>query len=220
MPTKKPKKPVRLTKNERRVAIARDVLFQIRAEKINPESGVWLESDDPLLLDVKVPIAAHKEPWQRTVKEEKQVKEVRAEVMPTQIRDHDLAPCNACALGAMFYSYIQKENHVKVADLLDEPGSPLLVGSYYSFREKLLKVFTEDQMALIENAFEQGQGGLMDHEGKGRQWELTRLAAEIFGQRYYKDDERLKQIMRNIIRNDGQFVPPRWAVREAMRREE
>jgi hypothetical protein len=92
--------------------------------------------------------------------------------------------CRVCALGGMFISYAKLFNKVNAGAPKKPAESPLL------------EFFTQDQLILIEEYFEG--------------WN-TDLAEENLVQhtdwRYSPAKDRLKLIMKNIIKNDGTFCP-------------
>src|SRR5579885_1896683 len=100
----------KLSKAEQRVAIAKDVLKQLKAKKIRPKFGVYLgmpsRSDDlnfrkhliPNLMDEKL--------------NDKDLQEVLQKI-PT---------CEACALGSMFYCSVKKYDNYPIAKLREEEG--------------------------------------------------------------------------------------------------
>jgi len=88
-------------------------------------------------------------------------------------------------------------------------------------RERLKEAFTFDQMVLIERAFECDSSlGLassyvsleteVDNFGERPEAKDVHKAsadAETFGRKYDDSKKRLAAIMRNIIRNNGEFIP-------------
>jgi len=93
--------------------------------------------------------------------------------------------CHVCALGACFLANVERRNKVDLED-------------FYGRRDievNLAGIFSAEQMDEIETAFE----GNTSHGGS---WD-----AVAFGNRYHDDTARLRAIMRNIIKNDGEFIP-------------
>ena len=93
--------------------------------------------------------------------------------------------CHVCALGACFLANVERRNKVETSDEYVR----------YEIAENLSSIFSPDQMDEIESAFE-----VSAHHGGS-------LAAVVFGRRYDTDDKRLRAIMRNIIKNNGEFIP-------------
>lgn len=166
------------TKSQKRVMIAQDVLAQLKAKRYIPESGVWVE---PRYKSGKMG------------NEEESVQKLFAE--------KNITKCNVCALGAMFMSCTNMNNNTTVDDLDDECTGMLgdLISDNYKLSNGLNRIFTYQQLALIETYFENGDGYFQhqdidyDHLDK---FSVT-----------YNEDERLEQIMKNIIENQGTFKP-------------
>lgn len=109
--------------------------------------------------------------------------------------------CNVCGIGACFVSMVKLGNsiatkqvgingYIENGDSIDDDD----------MRKLLENVFSEDQLSLIECAFERdlgfGYAPMLDQE-----------AAKSFGEKYKHDSTRLKAIMKNIIKNKGEFIP-------------
>jgi hypothetical protein len=109
--------------------------------------------------------------------------------------------CGCCALGAIFVSAVERFNGVRVGVNMDS----CRVFGFDDIKRPLRRFFSAEQMKLIEIAFEVG-GGYFLHK-KFKPAELG-LAARNFGFRYDDPEQRMVAIMRNIIRNDGEFKPP------------
>jgi hypothetical protein len=117
---------------------------------------------------------------------------------------HKLAKhCDVCALGACFISHIGLFNNVASSAVIRKSydnSVPCIYFDYNVMMKSLRKTFSSDNLYLIESAFEKravyGAGGGTDVQ-----------AAVVFGERYGDPSERLKAIMRNIIANNGRFVP-------------
>ena len=166
-----------MTKKHRVIEVAKDVLYLIKAKKVNVLSGSWL-------------CIFHS------------------------------ATCEACAIGACFLSIVNKINKLDIGNSEKE----------FSLREiycHLIKVFSKQQIILIENSFECGSGGLRINGyngklkfnqlviGRGVYNELkdTKISYDLlnkaisFGRNYQKSEDRLVAIMKNIIKNNGVFKP-------------
>lgn len=107
--------------------------------------------------------------------------------------------CQVCALGACFISMGRLYNDTPIGSMIPPYWGE---GQLKAIREEILlpliRYFPISQLREIETAFEQsvdiGQGS---------------PAAKQWGQKYKEDKERLAAIMRNIIRNKGEFVVPK-----------
>lgn len=99
--------------------------------------------------------------------------------------------CRACALGSIFAACIARPE----LKLKAEPGYE---GDDNEQRVALSPYFSEEQLMLIESAFE------MDDFTYGDDgWE----DAVDFGRMFNNDKDRLLAILQNIIDNNGEFVP-------------
>ena len=110
--------------------------------------------------------------------------------------------CNTCAKGGLFVSYVGRANKMLVEDVdisaNDHSNSSM---------QKLLEIFTERQLALIEYAYEFHQ--YIDHDLQGEEIEFdesTQERIEDFYFRYSENDDRLIAICENIIKNEGVFI--------------
>lgn len=85
---------------------------------------------------------------------------------------------------------------------VSEVNSFSVVTTYPNIRSKLKKYFTDDQLKLIEIAFECGSGNHGVNSSRT-------MDAKRFGKQFPRKDLRLQAIMLNIIQNEGTFNPPR-----------
>lgn len=110
--------------------------------------------------------------------------------------------CEACALGGMFISCIKSES-------IDATDMNFRANPFFQIKEKLGKIFSEDQLELIECAFESGQGAVSEnwtaYKEKSKREDFKK-ARDMFSHRQLSE-ERLLSIMQNILENDGEFVP-------------
>jgi hypothetical protein len=108
--------------------------------------------------------------------------------------------CNVCAKSTLFMSKVLRKNNYNYH--FDGPGDE-------PNREvcNYLSEFSQDQLDLIECAYE-----LDTFSWTNCDRDLAEIAVyAYFG---YNQDERLVLILKNIIRNKGEFVIPRRAIRE------
>lgn len=187
----------KMTPEKRRMAIARDVIEQVRRKRIVPESGTWCEvNDGDGLLKNSLPIE---------VTEETQLQTVLAGL-----------PCSACAVGSLFACAVLRKDDLPLSDVgsgvtsvdiegMNEYNDAIEVnpGDFSACAAYMDDIFDEDQLLLMEAAFEQGgtQG-----------WEQHNLGGYTdaceFGGGFEDDEDRLLAIMENVLANKGTFVPP------------
>jgi hypothetical protein len=103
-------------------------------------------------------------------------------------------PCTVCAKGALFLSLVRKKNSFKLSEDTINSGE-------VDVFPKLKKHFNQTTIALMECAFEGPHNvytALNADEEK---------ATDAFSERYDDDVKRLKAILKNVIKNRGQFKP-------------
>lgn len=175
----------KLTKPERRIAILKDALAQVkRGYYISTCGSVW---DLDGILDKK---------------EEKlyKGKDLQKVLTLEFLKQNN---CEVCQRGALLLSTIRKENSFKVEyieDLSDvDNGSfdPESKGD-----KRLLKLFSAEQIAMMESAFE---GCFFNNEIHTNCHKLSK--AIEFGELYKEARERQIAILKNAIKNNGIFKP-------------
>lgn len=100
--------------------------------------------------------------------------------------------CKVCAIGAMSI----------IKSVLDKDDNPLL-GHHGRHFEILTRVFSEEQLRLIETAFEI----CFIYSPETDEEEESMNHGVQFGRQYYRDGDRLEMIMHNICDNKGEFKP-------------
>lgn len=157
-----------MTRAQKRVAVAKDVLLQLSESRVKASSGVWFSVYDGLTVG-------------------KQLQEELTKV-----------DCIVCALGGLFVGCVNLFNDFTVSRHLKKFGSldrdDLLV--------KVGKLFSKKQIDLIEVAFERHAYG-WNHNLSKKETER----ALSFNYNNVNADDRMRAIMNNIIKNNGQFVP-------------
>jgi hypothetical protein len=117
--------------------------------------------------------------------------------------------CNVCALGACLLSTVTLYNKFDFNESLrvDRTGKTILDTDSDRVVKRLSSVFSREQMALIEMAFERNNhsGAIWDHRVNDT---VVGQRAEAFGRQHRSPRERLRAIMKNIVKNGGKFVPP------------
>lgn len=175
----------RLKMNKKAIAVATDVLSRLRY--LNVKAEYYLYSKE-----------WHGEEWQQRQDNSGLDREKDAQ---DDVRAYE-KNCSVCALGACLLSYVRKYDNVKNDELLD------ICGNRHDIVYDLLSdVFSEEQLSLIESAFEQDSKGIFDT------WDELVVGegadnAIAFGKRFTDDKKRLRAICKNIVANKGNFVPP------------
>ncbi len=170
-------------KAEMRVAIAKDVIAQIKAKKYNPMQGCWVEQVDGPDYD----------DWLFEKAENCKV--------DVQVYTKSIKKCNVCALGSLFVSAVNKYNNVYGTF---ETVSTMEV---FDFKETnnnspLLRYFTINQIKLIEHTFEGGVGAVYFDDDHPMFYKSS-----AFYSQYPDSKDRLLAIMKNIVENKGTFKP-------------
>lgn len=182
----------KLSKAKQRVEIAKDVISILNM--INVQPGTYFETYEDLVeYDGEGNVTTSQEP-----QEILQSPEV-------------LNQCNVCALGACFIS------KVRVANKCDRESLDNAIGDSEKIRSHLSEYFSNKQIELIESAFEQDNFGGVSDDGYDAPYYDYKIGACVahkdikraisFGNRYRSDENRLKAIMENIVKNKGEFKP-------------
>lgn len=181
----------KMTKAEKRVAIAKDVLAQIKCENYVPRSGVYVDIN----------------PTRKAMDKGLYIDSLSQRPADLMLEE-GLVTCTVCAKGAMFMSHIRKDSDTcSVSDAKEGDSED-------NIEERLTDIFDEKQLDMIEAAFESDGAFYADnHVGnfEKEDWDgnITYIGkagkAERFGEKYSDDQRRLVGIMKNIIKNEGTF---------------
>lgn len=174
-----------LSHQEKRVAIAKDVLKQLDARRLVAQSKTWLVGGAGT---IRITEEDHEKPL--------------CQLLASQ------ESCNVCALGGILVSAAKLANAATVNDVRDKNTEGYFVVDMFTMLPYLKNFFDESQLRLIELAFERGDGGYSPAS------QADYEAAEIFAQQKtylagdeVDDDTRLRLIMECVVRNNGTFVP-------------
>ena len=165
----------KLSPADKRVAIATDVILQLRAGKFNAQQGVYASLGRELT--------------------NTELKKDASEVFTNK-------SCTVCGIGGLFVSAVCNADNLPVSqvELFNIREASVSGEAAYDY---LVQFFDEDQLKLIETAFEQRDDfGADDYE------------ALLFGEDVEDDEDRLRLIMENIIVNNGTFVPSQTPVQQ------
>ncbi len=167
-----------LPQNEQRIRLAQDVIQHLHAKKLIATSNLYIAFGGEDNHEEIVELNNHVE-----------LKEYAA---------NNEVSCEVCAIGALFISEVMYTNDVSMPSI-KYPESDKLY-------KRLSNYFKEDQLALIEVAFEMDSWYAEQRCPGLPQTEIE--AAEDFGLEFDGDDDRMTAIMRNMIANNGKFIPP------------
>jgi hypothetical protein len=173
-----------MTPNEKRVAIARDLIEHVNAGRVRAQESVWLSSRGAV---------------QFSNSDERQLDAV-LKAVPT---------CTCCQLGGLLYATACRANAVKVSDVTNEYDDDDSL-DYSGFSGYLERYFEEQQLMLMEMAFEGGDGAFSGYDLDTNEETEDELehAANAFYFRHDNDEERMVAICQNIIDHGGEFVLP------------
>lgn len=186
-----------LPTNEKAVLVAKDVLAQVKAKRYKPKVGTYV-------------YVANGYKFEGSIKE----------------NFNKIEECQVCALGSMLMSSTHLGNILTTSDITAFLDRDFLRRSE-KVTELFYSIFNDKQLLLIETAFEgytyffelnktlikkQFQKDFRYHESSDRYADeiLTfdeTLACEMFHRKYPAAEKRLNAICRNIIKNNGVFIP-------------
>jgi len=171
-----------LTKAEKRVAIAKDVLKYVGKGKFEARGGVYYraielsnEFDSLSGYDSDKPVELQKILQKAT-------------------------SCTVCAKGALLFADILKKNECKMSEfeLGDKEEQNFIA-------ERLTKDWTIKQLGLIESAFEENGQYAIEVGYSAKMADRVEQYRE--DKRVDDDESALISIMKNIIKNKGTFKP-------------
>ena len=197
---------------QKRVLIAKDVIAQIKAKKIKPESGTFVsvEKVKGFISSTEADrrYGSYNYSMDRLSDSEGSDADVRHLYLENTIQQ-----CSCCALGGMFMSCTLYNNNTTVDNLSyagDDIGNMLYEDSEPgSLSNGLDKFFSVAQLRLIEQTFE-GDNGVVNSgmdSDTGEVIDPFSPRAAAFYEKYKKPKDRLIAIMQNIVKNNGTFKP-------------
>ena len=175
---------------EKRVLIAKDVIAQVKAKKIKPGRGAFVQFEGDHNIDAFC----------------------RELFLKDQIKQ-----CECCAIGGMLvsctlYSKTSAENFNGICAYRNFNGICAYLDGFPSeggITGVLEKLFSISQLRLIEQTFECDNGFVKSqhNDQRGKMFPKFSFKSSAFCGRYPKTKDRLVAIMRNIIKNNGTFKP-------------
>jgi hypothetical protein len=164
----------------KRVVIAEDVLQQMKAKRFIAKLGTY----------IGVPYSV-KEKFESSGEGEGEPAPLHEVLEGVQ--------CEVCGIGSLFVAAVDRMNECSVSDIDAVDDDRFM-------REYLGGFFEEDQLVLIEAAFE---GRFIRRGSTGyAEWSSEVTDAIRFGNSAGEDAaKRLRKIMKNIVDNKGTFVP-------------
>ena len=200
MATKTKTKKKRLTKIQMRVAIAKDVIAQINSKKLIPETGVWIY--DPKLGSID----DHIDNLIDKAMEDEKNDTCRFEPFNARDFTKKVNKCKVCALGSIFVSAVNLYDDVELKD--GEEAASVFETLDLS---PLSKYFSPTSLAFIECCFEgEDSAHWCDIDGK------ESAIAIAYHRSFRLSKERLIAIMKNIVRNKGEFIAEQDLTKEML----
>ena len=177
-------KTLTATNRRKAVAIAKDVVAQLRLKRLKASPGDYCRVEYDHMYEYFEDSVNRKDSFQKTFKKNKKVS------------------CRVCAMGAVFIGYINRFNKVTNDEVNDpDPGDII---------ELVDDVFSEFQLRLMEMAFEgEWQDTKLVEDFSEKEQENMERKAEQYYRKYPDPDQRLRAIMLNVVRNNGEFVLPK-----------
>lgn len=171
----------KLSRNEQRVAIAKDVLKQIKAQSYIPSYGKYLDA----------PLGKHPEPFTFSASLEEPIN--LQNIIPTR--------CSVCAIGALFVSMVRVGNNVS-----SDAGS--IYTDYGRKNKKVVHLSPTVLFNTLSDYFSFDELRAMESLFEG--WESRVVIPQKNAAAYRKvanstPAARLKFIMQHIMDNDGMF---------------
>jgi len=160
----------------KRVAVARDVLKALDAERYEASPGTYIAVTN-------MPDALER--WRDDYSKE-------GSPLALQKFLQTKAECYVCAIGAAAVSCVRKFDSVTPRAFAET-----------SARSLASDIFSSDQLALMEAAFEVEAGYVRDNGGAA----LLGERAVRFGDRFDEPRERMHAIFSNVVKNKGVFRP-------------
>ena len=168
------------TQRRKAIEIARDVLLQLRLKRIKASPGTYLQID---ISDEAKTCA---------------LDNGNASFKKSFAQDKNIF-CRVCAIGAAYIGYINRFNRVT--------NDEAVGASSYWMINTLSAIFSEDQLRLMEAVFEGGFTSDIPDWYWYNEALIDTLTSNFY-EKYENNDQRLRAIMINVIRNDGEFRLP------------
>jgi len=174
------------TQRRKAIEVARDVLLQLRLKRIMASSGTYLQID----------VSGEAETCA--------LDNGDASFKKSFAQDKSIS-CRVCAIGAAYIGYINRFNRV-TNDQAESAGVNQMI-------DTLSAIFSEEQLRMMEAVFEGGFVGgdpdwYLDLDYENEEQARVDMLINNFYEKYDDDDQRLRAIMINVIRNNGEFRLP------------
>lgn len=176
----------KLSPSQKRIAIAKDVLQQLKTKKYTAQNSAYIK-DVKMLDGATITDYDDSRFWDIQEKFEK------------------IKNCKVCALGACLMSATKFVNKLKFNNVL----SVFELKRSENVKSIFTEIFSSEQILLIETAFESDNGDMKyGKEALHKNIDTEDIhKCNKFYSKYKKDESRMIAIMKNIITNNGIFKP-------------
>ncbi len=172
------------TRSQKRVLIAREVLAQLKTGRFIAKHGTFLFLDNE-------DVYADESELHKSLQELFLSKEIKN--------------CSVCALGGLMFGCTILNNKERVGNLdVEFYGLGERIRQNGKLRNGLNTFFSSEQLQLIEIAFENDRGAFRSLSIRNRE---QAYKAAYFGSNIDDPYDLMVKIMRNIIKNKGEFIP-------------
>ncbi len=172
----------KLSPAQKRVAIAKDVILQIKAEYYTAIRGTYINAELP---------------WNTS----------RTEMAPAREAFAEADNCTVCAVGSTIVSGARLGNRVSLFDLGVNANGFGGDEARDKFFPRSMNRLMEEAFEVDYDPKRQYHKASLASERKPNT-RTMQYRAEYFGEGFKTSDARLIAIMRNVIRNKGAFIPP------------
>lgn len=177
------------SRDELRVKIAKDVIAQLESRKYKASCGTWA-------CNRKFGTLGEFEDKRWLIQEEGKA---GGDIPPLCDYVNKSKTCSVCALGGIFLSILRVATDCsRVTKPTVDPEGVIFYDLDVS---PLAKFFSKSQLRMIEFCFEGGEGYHYIHD------EFSEEVAIRYFSSTRSANERMKKIMKNIVRNKGKFIP-------------
>lgn len=180
----------KLTKPQKRVQIAKDVLAQLKIGFLKAKTGVYTDSKSLDRIFQKI---------NNTYDLDQSNLSNLLNVEVKDIFDKDKS-CTVCGIGSLFVCAVKRLDKLKLKDLFND--ADIAQSDVHSY---LSKYFSLLQLNLIESAFEGGEFLNSPYYDNIKAVSQSEKAVSYFDGQRINSTEKLKAIMNNIVENNGTF---------------
>lgn len=205
----------KMSASQKRVAIAKDVIDQLKKENYTAVTNSYLTVFAPENNTLSAVLSG--------TEKVDDTSGVVSNIDAAALFCDTSTTCTCCARAAMFVSSVRKFDNLKLGevdiDYLYPQDKIELELENFQFEHQEVKFFTPLQILMIESCYERANLGHKAPKGIDA-WSKNNTiladASALYGKSLSSNaKERMIQIMKNIIKNKGTFVVPDKFIKEA-----